>query len=327
MNTSIKQRAKSLLVRFPQVYKTLYWGASIIMDFDGREHKGKGGSDNPRDTVYIIRPRTNGIEGLLALFIWVLRHLDYAETEKYIPVVDMKNYRTQYSDGVANVWEWFFSQPANVSLDRAYNYQNQILSGYRLRNKIDESLLSAEVFKDKRIKRKYREICKKYITVSEECNQLISHELERIPITECIGVFLRGTDYVKMRPVGEYVQPTAEQVVESIREMRRKHGNFPVFLVTEDQHIFDVISKNINDLYTVSFDDYISDYNGQTFLAFSGSLRSDKRALGMEYLTKIVLLSKCKYLLSSIASGSKAAYVLRDEDYEDEFIFDMGLYS
>ena len=327
MNTSIKQRAKSVLMHFPKVYKAVYWGTSILTDFDGREHKKRGGTDNPQDTIYIIRPRTNGIEGLLALFIWVIRHLEYAKSREFNSVVDMKNYYTQYSDGITNVWEWFFLQPCNITLNEAYTYKNVILSGYKLHNRIDESLLSADVFYEESVKQKYRDICRENISVSNDCEKLILQELERIPISECIGVFLRGTDYVKMRPVGEYVQPTAEQVVEKVKEMRSKHGNCPVFLVTEDQLIYDEIKARIEGLYTVSFDEYISDYNGKTFLAFSGSLKRDKRLLGLEYLTKIILLSKCRYLVSSIASGSKAAYVLKAEDYDDEYIFNIGKYK
>lgn len=328
MSTSIKQRLKSVMVKFPRMYKTLYWGISIVTDFDGREHKKRGGTNSPKDTIYMIRPRTNGIEGLLALFVWVLRHIEYADSQGFIPVVDMKNYHTQYSDGSSNVWEWFFFQPSEISLDKGYTYKNVILSGYKLHNKLDEKLLTARVFFDNNLRIKYRNLCKTFIKISDECRQLIEQEQKRIPISDCIGVFLRGTDYVKMQPVGECIQPTAEQVVEKIQEMRGKHGeNCPVFLVTEDQQIYDVISSKIDNLYTVSFDEYISDYKGETFLAFSGDLKSDKHKLGLEYLTKIELLSKCKYLVSSIASGSKAAYILRTDDYEDEFVFDLGVYS
>ena len=56
MSTSIKQRLKSVMVKFPRMYKTLYWGISIVTDFDGREHKKRGGTNSPKDTIYMIRP-------------------------------------------------------------------------------------------------------------------------------------------------------------------------------------------------------------------------------------------------------------------------------
>lgn len=56
-------------------------------------------------------------------------------------------------------------------------------------------------------------------------------------------------------------------------------------------------------------------------------LNKNPQKRGMEYLVKIVLLSRCKYLVSSITMGSIAAYSMNGGKYEDEMIFDKGVYQ
>lgn len=47
----------------------------------------------------------------------------------------------------------------------------------------------------------------------------------------------------------------------------------------------------------------------------------------MDYLVKIVLLSRCKYLVSSITMVAIAAYSMNGGKYEYEMIFDKGVYQ
>ena len=44
-------------------------------------------------------------------------------------------------------------------------------------------------------------------------------------------------------------------------------------------------------------------------------------------MVKMILLSKCKYLISSITQGSKFSYALNGGKYIDEYIFNLGLYD
>ena len=44
------------------------------------------------------------------------------------------------------------------------------------------------------------------------------------------------------------------------------------------------------------------------------------------YLTRLVILSKCNYLVSSVASGSLFARCIKDTDFEEEYWFEMGVY-
>ena len=52
-----------------------------------------------------------------------------------------------------------------------------------------------------------------------------------------VGVYLRGTDYIDLKPSGHPVQPTVEQAMLVIDEYTRKYNVDSIFLVTEDVRI------------------------------------------------------------------------------------------
>ena len=56
-------------------------------------------------------------------------------------------------------------------------------------------------------------------------------------------------------------------------------------------------------------------------------LEKDRKLRGQKYLAKMILLSRCRYLITSITQGSKFSYILNSGKYVDEYAFDLGLYS
>ena len=161
---------------------------------------------------------------------------------------------------------------------------------------------------------------------SEDVLRLVDQEAKRLQIEKCIGVYIRGTDYVKLKPSGEYVQPSVDQVECKVREFENKY-DAPIFLVTEDGDIFDKLKGEFGEIIKiVSFDTFIRNYKGKDVLSKSDVLEKDKKLRGQKYLAKIILLSKCRYLVTSITQGSKFSYILNDGKYVDEYTFDLGLY-
>lgn len=323
----IKLAIRRFMIKHTGFYKIIYYLYKLLTDFKGRERYIRKNNNNI--TYYIIRPRTNCIEGLLSLYITAIRKVDYAFKKGFIPVIDMKNYKTQYSDGSNNVWEWFFKQPNGVSLMDAYSdIDSAILSGYKLRAEYDESLFSEKIFNDKECNLKSYNLMFDNVGFSNTIEQRVKQELENIPVNQCIGVYLRGTDYVKLKPAGEHVQPTAEMMIEKIQEFRDKYNNPDIFLVTEDNEIYTKIKDAFQDaVKIVSYDTFISNYKGNDFLSKSNVFKSDMRTVGENYLIKMILLSKCKYLVSSITCGSRVAFGFNGNQYVDQFIFDLGKYE
>ena len=285
------------------------------------------GNVNNDKMIYIVKPDyQDGVEGLLSLLYKQILYIDFAKRKGYIPYVDWKNYITQYYDGKNNVWEYFFKQPSNLTENEVYKSKNVYLSGWTFKTVNPEGLFEAEVFSDKRIREKSSELLCEFIHFSDEVLSIFNKEAASLNISECIGVYIRGTDYVKLKPSGEYVQPSVDQMKCKIREFENKY-NAPIFLVTEDGDIFDELKSEFGDIIrTVSFDTFIRNYEGKDVLSKSDVLEKDKKLRGQKYLAKMILLAKCKYFVGSMTQGSKFSYILNNGNYLDEYVFDLGLY-
>ena len=295
---------------------------------DYLQHNVHFGTINNEKPIYLIRPNTeDGVQGLMSLFVQTMRKIDYALSKGYIPFVDFQNYKTQYYDGNHNVWEDYFTQPSKLTLEEVYCSRNVILSGVSLWKNEDTSLYRGTIFHDETLLKRCHKLIWDNISYSMSVSAVVNKEMEQLLIEECIGVYIRGTDYIKLKPPGEYVQPTVEQMIQVMKEFAERYPRTSFFVVTEDGYIFKKIKDEFNDrIKIVSFDSFITEYDGQDFLSKSNVLNENKKARGLDYLVKIILLSKCKCLISSITMGSIAAYALNGNEYREKYIFDLGIY-
>lgn len=286
------------------------------------------GERNPDKIIYVIKPDyQDGVEGLLSLLHKQVIYINYAKKKGYIPYVDWKNYKTQYYDGKKNAWNYFFKQPSMILEKDVYSSKNVYLSGWTFNNINPKGLFESEIFFNKKLEEESYNLLVNNLEFSEVVKDYVEKEARMLDINNCIGVYVRGTDYVKLKPSGEYIQPTVEQVKCKIKEFENKY-NAPIFLVTEDGEIFDELINEFGNLIkVVSFDTFIRNYRGNDVLSKSDVLEKDKEMRGRKYLTKMILLSQCRYLITSITQGSKFSYALNGGKYEDEYVFDLGLYS
>lgn len=308
-------------------YKLKYFYYCIARR-DVLQKKKSFGEYNENKTIYLIKPDyQDGVEGLLSLIHKQVIYIDYAKQKGYIPYVDWKNYITQYYNGTDNVWEYFFVQPSEITEEEVYSCKNVYLSGWTFNNINPLGLFEKDIFFNKEIEKKSYDLLFNNLRFSNEVLKAVETEAQNIDIDKCIGVYVRGTDYVRLKPSGEYIQPNVRQVEEQIIKFVNKY-NAPIFLVTEDGEIYDsLVIKFGKSIRTVSYDSFIYNYDGKDVLSKSNVLEVNKKLRGQRYLVKMILLSKCKYLISSITQGSKFSYALNGGKYIDEYIFNLGLYD
>lgn len=290
----------------------------------------KGGNKNDDKIFYVIRPRTDCIEGLLSLFWNVIRNIDYAIENDYIPIIDFQNYKTQYRmSNEENAWIYYFTQPSSFSLSEVYDSKNVILSGLEI------SWYKKNIYKPDYSEKSlnyFRQLIFKYIDFSDEVKKRVDIEISKLKLdmNSTIGLYLRGTDYIKLKPSGHPVQPTPEQAMKIVDEFMHKYNLSTIFLVTEDGDIYDAIRKKYGDIcVTPTFDKYIYGYVGKEFLSCDekiNQIADNAYERGMQYLIKIIILSKCGYLIGGNTNGMWAANVFANE-FKDKFIFDLGLYG
>lgn len=318
-------------LKFQREHKKLGYRLKYLYYFFARrdilQKKTSFGPMNQDEIIYLIRPDyQDGVEGLLSLLYKQVLYIATAKNKGFIPYVDWKNYKTQYYDKKNNAWEFFFKQPSKLTESEVYHSKNVYLSGWKFKTINPENLFEPDVFFNKEIREKSGQMLHEYLQFSDEVLEIVKEEIHQLNIEECMGVYIRGTDYVKLKPSGEYVQPSVEQMKSKILDFINKY-DVPIFLVTEDGDIYDALETEFGErIRTVSFDTYIRNYDGKDVLSRSNVLEEDKKLRGQKYLAKMILLAKCKYLLTSITQGSKFSYVLNDGKYMDEYVFDLGLY-
>ena len=322
------RKLKSLIFRLPYpILKNIYHIYDYFAYPELRETRCTFGVKNPKVVFYIIRPITNSNEGLMSLLLNVCRHILYSESKGYVPIVDFKNYSTQYSDdNFKNVWEYYFEQISPYTLDEVYSSKNVILSGLR---PIRENTFEPDIrFNDIQLKLA-RDIIKKYIVLKPDVERLLKKELLNLP-ENLVGLYLRGTDYTGTKPIGHYIQPTLLDVNRLVFDCMSKYANSKVFLVTEDEKNFIDAKKKFEDkLVIVSFDTFIHNYDNNKLLFESDSLNQisfDKYDRGLKYLIKILILSKCKIIIGGNTCGSWAAAAFSDKNTEIH-ILDLGKYK
>lgn len=291
------------------------------------------GEKNPDCTIYIIRPRTDGTEGLMSLFINAVHNLCFAEEHGYEAVIDFQNYHTQYSDDVGgkkNVWDFYFTQPSKCSLNEAYQSKNVILSGLEISWYKTE--LMKKSYDDVDLKKSHDFIFGK-INFSVNVETAVTEVLDKmqIQLDKTLGLYLRGTDYIALKPSGHPIQPTVEQAIDVVNEYIAKYDIEKVFLVTEDAKIYKKIKSKYADMcVTVPGDTFVEDYKGKNYLSHDNSiseLNVSPYMRGLNYLVKLIILSKCGYFVGGDTMGAWSTMLFAGGSYKKKYIFDLGTYG
>jgi hypothetical protein len=291
------------------------------------------GSDFPNLVFYI-----SGFDedwcGLFAIVTHQLTHIVYAVEKGYIPIIDLKNYPSQYlvksESPDLNIWEVYFEQPELYSLEDVIKAKNVVLS-LSYHEPPDKSYLipyENAIYDDNKINywsdyfKKYIRIKREYINIFDMFFAKYRNNGERI-----LGVLARGTDYVTLQPKGHPVQPTTELILNDAKKLMDEWNCQFLFLATEDQEIYDSFesvfgNKLIKDdsrRWTIKDLD-----NGKSNSQLFAS-QKEKLEEGQKYLRQIYLLSRCNVFLGGSTKGSLGV-LLMTEGFEYKKIYNLGYY-
>lgn len=290
-----------------------------ILQFD--EHKlFLREPEKSEDIIYAIRFFKK--EGLMSILYKACEHLEYAEMQGYTPYVDMKHFPTIYQcDG--NAWECFFEQP--VKPEKLNKKGKKVILAWTSRPPKTKwyEVYWAEAFDNYREKNR---IFSDYIRIKPDILKKIDEIGYQLSIENCIGLLVRGTDYASLKPEGHPIQPELSDVMKKLEEFLEKYQT-KCFLVTEDKEIRSKIMERFgNQIVTIPDDITIDTYQQGKMLG--DSIEKDRSIIvGERYLEKIVLLSRCRYLIASKTNGSLMALIMNNETYEDCWLFDCGMYK
>jgi hypothetical protein len=308
-----------------------------------QEFRGTRVSYGPKNadvTFYLIRRRPPGA-GMMSNYLFVLGHIKIALKRDMIPIVDMWNYENFYKEEQAinnthNSWEYYFAQPNNgYKLNDVYSSRNVVLSSlefphHEVGYSIDDCTKLSHI-------ESYFKIIRSYMSVNSITRDIIERHKKTIGFCSenILGVSVRGTDYSRLRPAGHAIQPSVDEVIQSVRAVSKSWNFEKIFLCTEEEEV--VVRFNLafpgmvlviqrNRVSAAARGEHTDFRPGQFISAVRFDRALDKYLTGLEYLVEIFLLAECSFLLCAMTSGTAAAIYINGGKYVDKKIIDLGLY-
>lgn len=286
----------------------------------------------PNELFYYIRLGKGTIHcGLGAISIHIIKHLYRAMELDAIPVIDLSQhwnvYINQNEIGIVNPWEYYFEQPTFYTVSAVRSAKNVILSntdtglGYFSPDNFFENLDKAY------------EVYNKYIHISSRVQKELSKEYSKVfknkkENGKILGVTYRGSDYRNGSAIGEFKQPSLEQLAKDASYYMNEWVCQNIFLVTEDQGGLEYFKDIFGDkLLYVERERYPSNV-AKTYAYKLGIGNNDKRYLKGEcYLKEMVLQSKCDCWLTSIVGSAFMVAMLNENKFEHKYIYNFGKYT
>lgn len=251
------------------------------------------GNLNKNKIFYVIR-RSPGA-GLFSNVIYVLNHLRIADTHKFIPFIDMDNFKTIYNENKKinnknNSWEYYFKQVSKHSISKIYKSKRVIITNNTFGKNFSNSI-NNKYFK--RIASKYFFINKNYINYA---NNFVKKNFKK----KTLGIHYRGTSY--KTSANHPFPATKKQIIKFCENLIKKYNYSKIFLCTEDKYIFEELTKKFKDKICYLKDSYRS-YKDDAFKIYPR--KNHRFKLGKEILVESLILSKCNGFLHAQTNVSE----------------------
>ena len=303
-----------------------------VVAFYWREKKVSYGKENADKTFYVVR-RHASRAGLFSFYSTNLGSILEAVSKGYIPVIDMQNsinpMLEQQFVGKENAWDYYFKQPFGYNLNDISHSAKVVLGSIDPPQKFPDYCMIKEMTDAGKLCEElimWREAAHKYMHLIPEIEKNVNDNYDVISKGErMIGVLCRGTDYVKLKPHNHPIQPNTDDVIIRCEQEMKKFECSRIYLATEDRTIWDK--------FTSHFGDKVCSYQKHHFVTTEGQNVNDianqamnPKDRNMEYLISIGIISKCNCFIGGANGGTYGALLMSD-GFENEYVYDLGLYD
>ncbi len=238
------------------------------------------------------------------------------------PIVNMTGCINPYLDanewGNQNWWELYFEQPIAYAEHQyrlpVFDTQHQKEAPYNR-----ESVLL------KKSRWYWGKIYNEFFHLNQKSLDYFNKEYEdlfqsgRIRV---LGVLIRGTDY--KGAAGHPIQPNLQRIVIEVKKREYKYDK--IYVASDEEKNIIELKKIFPGKILVNKRRYYDgiDMSG-TSINHTIAKYDDKYIRGLEYLSSIMLLSRCNALISGISGGAVAAVYINNNSYEDLKLLYEGL--
>lgn len=319
-------------------YNFITANKNIIYHWITREKRKSFGKFNPDKTFYVIRSidyknkfYIGPVNNLLANYFYVLSHLRYTQINGWIPVVDMLNYPVYNSlpypiNGTMNAWEYFWQQPSQYTLDEVYRSRNVILSKQNWFSQYDMGYELSH-YEDKELIKKFFQLAAT-VPLNSKIENIINQKSKEIfkNKKDILGIAFRFGGHSKKhfaKATGHPVQPDIEEMIKLAKIYLDKWDMQYIFLTSDTEEAVQAFKKIFKDKLIVLKRERFSELlkKGEINNLYS---QENLYQTSLNYLTEMILLSRCDCLIGSINSGLRYAVIQNNCKYKNVKILDYG---
>ncbi len=300
----------------------------IITSCIGQESKTNG-----KKVCVIYRWRSHC--GILSHIATCLSALEYANQNDYLPVFDTRDVPHVYKpDNEKDWWELYYEPPGGITMDE-FSLKDiaTIVNAEKLYESCPISVDNdMEFLKDKKQLDKLRMLYRKYIRINDKTKKYIEDTWNKLTNNDTdgiLGVRCRASAYRLVHPDGLSTFED-EYIVNFVKGVMKENQSFKkVFLATDDLDTISAFKKGFDEemLLYLNEDDRITlddvDKHIESmgdWLAQIGAFNEktqDKYTHSLNYITEIMLLTKCQGVISNKCSAAMLLPLIKDDwEYE-----------
>ena len=290
-------------------------------------HYHEYGANNPEKNIYLIKVGNSSV-GMFSLIIWTLRYLEFADKFNLTPVVSWVDEVAYFKkEGVGerkNTFEYYFTQPREISIDEAKRSKNVAKS--RQEDRAYGAVADSYDFTENELDR-LSFIWRKYISLQPVFEMYLNKRVsELLGKSKVIGAHVRGADWRKMRISGHPVAATEEEYIKEIETIVEKKGYDRVFLATDSEGTLEKFQQIFGEKLLYFPEIKRTPKDKSSLVIFDES--NDPYRLGAEILLDAFTLAACDGLIAGVSYVSYGVQIIkksRDEKSNYLKIIDKGL--
>ena len=290
-------------------------------------------SNNYINNSFIILSHICEDCGLLSHYNKFLSCLSNILKEGRIPIVNLIKFPNIFNGFnesslslEQNPWEYFFKQPFNYSLKDVKTYSKHIKEYECCVYKRPSQDI---IFNNNFYRFYWNNLYNTYFPIKDEIikeAEIIKNELFQ-KSENVLGILLRGTDFIALRPKKHYIQPEPEIVFNDVDKFNEENNYDYYFLVTEDNIIRNKFINKYKDKlkYFKSKETFNYEYNNKEILAYNKKINGNLQLM-KNYLINIIILSKCIDIICGRTNGSVLAFIIT-KGFRHVKAYNLGKYK
>lgn len=286
---------------------------------------------------YYIIYREEGGAGFFSNYMCVLGHIVLARKLGYIPVVDMKNYKTLYSEdipvaGTENAWNYYFLDAGGVTLEEAYASGRCVnCNGKYLEKYSDKYVMPKWRYPTEKTIRFYTPFVEKHMRLREDLEAEYAAEWSRRAGEKdvVLGIHIRGTD-MKNR-LGHPTPAPVQDYLEKTYRLLQDHPEITkIFLATDENNIKELYEKQFRDSKWELFmneafrlwDHGEEKRTGVHETKLDNPRKLHKYLMGKEVLQDVWFLNQCDYLICGHDNVANVVILWNQDRYKQVICLD-----